>query len=134
MHNLSTKFFLSLVFKRDSFPMLLASGLVNAYIDDYGYRCRYHNCLLVLFNTNAKYYPILEEKLSGFQAFHDWYDVNEHLRMLVFKIGIVYKKDFYNVKHMVDTNYSEEFKKVTNLQENLIMDIDHSKEIYRYNL
>jgi hypothetical protein len=35
---------------------------------------------------------------------------------------------------MIPSNYSDEFKKVTNLHTDLIMRIDHSKEIYRYNL
>ena len=133
--NMTSKLFAGLIFNKGSLPMLVESGLVNVYIDDYGHRCRYQNCILFLFDTSARFYATLEEKVSNFQAFYDWYDVGvKNHRMLVFKIGHVYQDDFYKLKHMIPSNYSDEFKKVTNLHTDLIMRIDHSKEIYRYNL
>jgi len=132
--NISTHFLIPLIFQSNSMPILLSAGLVNAYIGDYGYRCKYNNCVLLLFNIQNRYYPALEERMAGFQAFHDWYDVNGHLRMFVFKIGVAYKKDFNNLIHDVNTKYSEEFKKVTKLQDNFKIPMDFSKEIYRYNL
>lgn len=133
--NWTSKLFTGLIFNKGSLPMLVDSGLINVYIDDYGHRCKYQNCILFLFDTSFRFYPTLEEKISSFQAFYDWYDVGiKDRRMLVFKVGKAYQKDFYKLKHMIPGKYSDEFKKVTNLQSDLIMRIDYSKEIYRYNL
>jgi hypothetical protein len=133
--NMTSKLFAGLIFNKGSLPMLVESGLINVYIDDYGHRCRYQNCILFLFDTSFRFYSTLEEKVSSFQAFYDWYDVGvKGHRMLVFKVGQAYREDFYKLKHMIPGKYSEEFKKVTNLRSDLIMRIDHSKEIYRYNL
>lgn len=133
--NMASKIFTGLVFSKGSLPMLVESGLINVYLDDYGHKCRYQNCILFLFNTSARFYPTLEQKVADFESFYDWYDVGvDKQRMLVFKIGKIYKEDFYNLKHMIPAKYSDEFKKVTNLHSDLILRIDHSKEIYRYNL
>lgn len=133
--NMASKLFTGLIFSRGALPMLVEAGLINAYIDDYGHKCRYQNCVLFLFNTSARLYTALEEKIVCFQSFYDWYDVGvDKQRMLVFKVGDAYQDDFYKLKHMIPTKYSDEFKKVTNLHTDLIMRIDHSREIYRYNL
>lgn len=133
--NTTSKLFTGLIFNKGSLPMLVESGLINVYLDDYGHRCKYQNCVLFLFDTSYRFYSVLEEKVASFQSFYDWYDVGvENQRMLVFKVGKAYQEDFYKLKHMIPGNYSEEFKKVTNLQSDLIIRIDHSKEIYRYNL
>jgi hypothetical protein len=133
--NVTTKLFTGLIFNSSSLPMLVESGLINVYIDDYGHRCKYQNCILFLFNTSYRFYPTLEEKVTSFNSFYDWYDVGvDKQRMLVFKVGAVYQNDFYKLKHMIPGKYSDEFKKVTNLHSDLIMGLDYSREIYRYNL
>ena len=133
--NLSTKFLVTLVFKDNLIGTLAECGLVNVYLDDYGHKCRYKNCLLFLFNTNNRYYTDLEKNITNFKAFCDWYDVDDSgLRMLVFKIGQPYRFDLYNLKHMNYTWFSPEFKRVTKLHDHLDIQLDYQKEIYRYNL
>ena len=133
--NITTKFLVNLVFSKSALPMLIQSGLVNAYLDDYGYKCKYQNCLFFLFNTKNKYYDGLERKIASFASFLDWYDVdNSGLRMLVFKIGHAYQLDLHNLKHMKNFWYSEEFKRATKLEDNVQVNLDYSKEIYRYKL
>lgn len=133
--NMTSKLFTGLIFNSSSLPMLVDSGLINVYIDDYGHKCRYQNCILFLFDTSFRFYSALEEKVASFQSFYDWYDVGaQKQRMLVFKVGPTYQNDFYKLKHMIPGKYSDEFKKVTNLHSDLIINMDLSKEIYRYNL
>lgn len=133
--NITTKFLVNLVFNKSALPMLVESGLVNVYLDDYGYRCKYQNCLFFLFNTNNRYYYSLEKKITEFKAFLDWYDVdNSGLRMLVFKIGHAYQLDLRNLKQMRNLCFSEEFKRATRLEDNVTINLDYSKEIYRYKL
>ena len=132
---MTSKLFTGLIFNSSSLPMLVDSGLINVYIDDYGHNCRYQNCILFLFDTSFRFYSSLEEKVASFQSFYDWYDVGaQKQRMLVFKVGPTYQNDFYKLKHMIPGKYSDEFKKVTNLHSDLIINMDLSKEIYRYNL
>ena len=133
--NITTRFLINLVFSKTSLPMLMESGLVNAYLDDYGYKCKYQNCLFFLFNTSSKYYSALENKIASFESFLDWYDIPETtLRMLVFKIGHTYRIDLNNLKHMNNFEFSEEFKRATRLEDNVKIKLDYSKEIYRYQL
>lgn len=133
--NITTKFLVNLVFSKASLPMLMESGFVNAYLDDYGYKCKYQNCLFFLFNTDNRYYNALEKKIICFESFLDWYDIPEtSLRMIVFKIGPVYQKDVENLKHMETSRFSEEFKKATRLEEGIRIELDYNKEIYRYQL
>ena len=131
--NLTTKLITSFIFMPESFSLLLGSGLVNAYLDDYGYRCKYKDCLFFLFNTKAKYYPDLEKKISSFKAFHDWYDIDDQFRMLVFKVGPNYKKDFKNFKVNKFDNFSTAALSVLPIR-SFNFELDYSKEIFRYEL
>ena len=130
--NVSTKCLVNLVFSPNSLSMLLESGLINVYIDDYGHKCRYKDCLLFLFDTDSRYYNSLERKITAFQSFCDWYDVSPSRRMLVFKIGSAYKNDLDNFKHMGTMEFSEGFQKVTGLENSAsIIDLELKREIYR---
>lgn len=131
--NLTTKLITSFIFMPDSFSLLLGSGLVNAYLDDYGYRCKYKDCLYFLFNTQSKLYPDLEKKITSFKSFHDWYDVDDKFRMLVFKVGPNYKQDFKNFKSNKFDDFSTAALSVLPIR-SFNFELDYSKEIYRYNL
>ena len=131
--NLTTKLITSFIFMSDSFSLLLGSGLVNVYLDDYGYKGKHKDCLYFLFNTNDKYYNELEKKITGFKAFQDWYDVDDKFRMLVFKVGPNYRQDFKNFKANKFDDFSTAALSVLPIR-SFNFELDYSKEIYRYQL
>lgn len=135
-YNLSSKILCGLIFQ-SGLPTLVEFGLKNIYLDDYGYKCKYDNCVFFLFNVTYKMYNIFEKKIAQFESFYDWYDVDETKRMIVFKIGTVYLKDFQNFKNQSNTEFSNDFMAVVpKIGEHLLKNykLDYSKEIYRYNL
>jgi hypothetical protein len=131
--NLTTKLLSNFIFATDSFGLLLSSGLVNAYLDDYGSRHRYIKCILFLFDTKHKYYPDIEKRISNFKAFHDWYDVDETYRMMVFKVGYHYVRDLKNFKINKFDDFSTAALSVLPIR-SFNFELNYSQEIYRYEL
>lgn len=131
--NLTGKLLCGFVFSKDSLGALMSAGLINIYLDDYGYTSKHTDCMFFLFNSNNKYYDSLEKKITSFVSFHDWYEVGEGRRMLVFKIGDAYKKDFKNFKQNNFKDFSLSALKVLPIV-NFNFELDYSKEIYRYHL
>jgi hypothetical protein len=131
--NLTTKLLTTFIFKPESLAFLVNGGLVNTYLDDYGYRSKHQHSLFFLFNTNNKYYRELEKNITEFKSFSDWYDVDDKLRMLVFKVGPVYRNDLKNFKANIFDDFSSDALIVLPIT-SFNFTIDYSKEIYRYNL
>jgi hypothetical protein len=131
--NLTTKLLNTFIFKPESLSFLAHGGLVNSYLDDYGYRCKHEDCLFFLFNTKSKYYTQLEKVITNFKSFTDWYELNENQRMLVFKVGLAYKNDLRNFKANIFNDFSSDALCILPIV-NFNFTLDYSKEIYRYNL
>jgi hypothetical protein len=120
------------VFKKQSFPMLRNYGLVNVYIDDYGHKHKYENCLFYLFKPNlSANFLEFERKLANFVSFYDWYEVDD-LKMYVFSINPLYGIDIVRFKQNQFTDFSEEFKEVIKDVNFSDVYFDLSKEIYRF--
>ena len=89
--------------------------------------------MLFLFNTNNKYYADMEKKIVNFKAFHDWYDVDDQLRMLVFKVSRNYSNDLENFKNSKFDEFSDTALSVLPIR-SFNFELDYSREIYRYEL
>ena len=134
-YNLTSKLLTGLVFSRNSLPTLAEFGLKNVYLDDYGYKCKYENCLFFLFNITNKHYDIFENKIAQFESFYDWYDIDEYKRMLVYKIGDVYWDDLNKYRQSISTGFSADFIAAVTIKSAIMLDglkLDYSKEIFRY--
>lgn len=131
--NLTTKLLTNLIFSEASIGLLVSSGLLNAYIDDFGHRAKYKNCIYFVFNVKSIYYESLEKKITNFVAFHDWYDVNDSTRVLVFKVGTAYAQDLENFRNNIFDDFSSQALSRLPIV-NFNFNLDYSKEIYRYNL
>lgn len=130
--NLTTRILFGFIFDKNSLSALVSAGLINVYLDDYGTKNKYKNCLFFLFNVNNKYYNDLEKQIIGFKSFLDWYDINENTRMLVYKVGN-YKQDLEKFKSGEINGFSpmaEAVMPVTTIN----AELNYEKEIYRYNL
>ena len=128
----TAKFLSPLVVRKESFPMLRNFGLENVYIDDYGHRNKYTNCLFYLFkpNLNVDFFKF-EKEMSNFHSFYDWYELGEK-KMFVFKVNPIYGEDLIDFKQNKFTNFSEEFLKIVPLDSLKTVYFDLSKEIYRF--
>jgi len=135
--NLTSRLLTGLIFNKNSLPTLTEFGLKNVYIDDHGYKCKYDNCLFFLFNKTKSFYDSFENKIANFSSFYDWYDVDETKRMLIYKVGEVYLKDFKKYKLNAHEGYSIEFIEAVTPSSSLLLKdfkLDYSKEIFRYHL
>lgn len=136
---LTSRYLSALIFNREALPTLRSFGLINAYLDDYGYHKRYSaDCLFFLFSSKGKQeYDSFERKISDFASFHDYYEVpqpEDLQRMYVFKVHPVYKRDLFSFKHNRFDELSSQFFSVVDSEINvkeLYVDLD--KEIYRFN-
>jgi hypothetical protein len=131
--NLTSKLLCPFIFKKESFPFLINGGLINVYLDDYGCKSKYSNCLFFLFNTSNKYYLELERNITDFKSFFDWYDVKENFRMLLFKVGPAYQKDLQNFRYNILDDFSSDALIVFPIT-SFNFTVDYTQEIYRYHL
>lgn len=135
---LSARILSLIIFKGDSIPALKNYGLLNVYIDDYGYYKKHLNCLFFLFKTNTVAdYLEFEEKITSFSSFYDYYDLPEecgrNLRMYVFQVNHKFTIDMINFKNNKFSSLSEDFLAL--IDERRIfhdLKVDLSKEIYRF--
>lgn len=136
---LTSRYLSALIFNKEALPTLRSFGLINVYLDDYGYHKRYSgDCLFFLFSSKGKQdYDSFERKITDFASFHDYYEVpqlDDLQRMYVFKVHSVYKRDLFSFKHSRLDELSNQFFGVVNVDVNfqeLTVEID--KEIYRFN-
>jgi hypothetical protein len=131
--NQSTRFLCGIIFNKKNVSLLKSFGLVATFVDDYGYRSKYQDCLFFLFKSDTHYFAEFEKRVVDFESFFDWYDVNDKLRMYVFKVDSTYRKDLDNFKGNRLNEMSELFYEVQNTPVILAnIDVDLSKEIYRF--
>lgn len=130
----------SMIFNNKSLPILQSYGLMNVYLDDYGCFKRYEDCLFFLFNNKKiTNYDEFEKTLANFKSFYDYYDVKypEHLgelRMYVFKVHNLYRKDLFAFKHERFHELSDDYFKIAPQTDFSNVSLNYDREIYRFSL
>ncbi len=133
--NNTTKFLSRLIFTRgeESIRLLLNFGLINAYVDDYGYKSKYMYCLFFLFKpVHEEAFEEFQKKITSFDSFYDYYEVDDKI-MFVFRPSSMYKRDIDRFKQGRFNDMSEDYKVLFN--KHLKFDdvvVDLTKEIYRF--
>jgi hypothetical protein len=133
----TARFLTPMIFNKDALAVLRTCGLVNVYLDDYGYRKKYKGCLFFLFNLrDNKEFAEFQNKIIDFTSFYDYYDVpnNENMmRMFVFKVHDVYLRDLFSFQHERFDEFSSSYLDILDhLSDFTQVKIDLSKEIYRF--
>ena len=135
--NNTTKFLSPMIFTSgaNASRLLANFGLVNVYLDDYGYKSKFNNCLFFLFKpTDKEAFEMFEDKITGFDSFYDYYDV-EDMRMYVFRPSKIYHRDLELFKQGRFSDMSQDYKSL--LHKNISFDgvvIDIPKEIFRFEI
>jgi hypothetical protein len=133
--NNTTKFLTPMIFTSgaQAARLLFNFGLVNVYLDDYGFRVKHCNCLFFLFEpVDSAAFKAFEGKITNFDSFFDYYEVDERI-MYVFKPNKVYHKDLEMFKQGRFDEFSEDYKIL--LHKDIKFDdvvVDITKEIYRF--
>ena len=134
--NNSTRFLSPLIFTargEESLRVLLNFGLINVYVDDYGYKSKYLYCLFFLFKpTDKAAFEEFQKKITSFDSFYDYYEVEDKI-MFVFRVNSIYRRDIDLFKQNRFHDMSEDYKILfhRNIKFNDI-DMDIRKEIYRF--
>jgi len=140
--NNTSKFLSHLIFQNESFSVLKNFGLENVFIGDYGYKRMHNFCLYFLINPQVDIdgidYAKFEEKITSFDSFYDWYDIEDKKktkRMYVFNVHPFYREDFYNFTNNNFKKLSKSYWK--SLGARVELDISHvefllENEIYRF--
>jgi hypothetical protein len=128
-----------MIFNKDALAILRTYGLVNVYLDDYGHTKKYKDCLFFLFHLKeTKEYEEFQAKIANFSAFYDYYDVpngDKMMRMYVFKIHDVYRRDLFSFRHERFDELSQQFLDIVDREANFTtVQVDITQEIYRFNL
>lgn len=108
MKNYATRLLYAMIFKGNEFDILKNNGLVSCYIDDYGAKKKYKNCIFFLFKMKPtdhikakgktlEAFKFLESMTSVFTMV-DYYEVDEEQCMFVFKCPKVFKEDLLKFK------------------------------------
>ena len=134
--NNTTRFLSPLIFTArgdESLRVLLNFGLINVYIDDYGYKSKYLYCLFYLFKpTDQTAFEEFQKKVTSFDTFYDYYEVDDKI-MFVFRPNQIYRRDIEMFKqnrfHDMSEDYKLLFHRNTKFNE---IDMDLTKEIYRF--
>lgn len=133
--NNTTKFLTPLIFNSGAHAnrLLKNFGLVNVYIDDYGYKSKYNNCLFFLFEpVDSIAFVGFEEKITGFASFYDYYDIGK-LRMYIFRPSSMYQRDIELFKQGRFQEMSKDYKMLIHPQTDFTdVVIDFTKEIFRF--
>ena len=133
--NNTTKFMSPLIFTSgaQAARLLYNFGLINVYLDDYGFKSKHSNCLFFLFEpVESTAFKAFEEKITSFDSFFDYYEVDERI-MYVFKPNKIYHKDLEMFKQGRFDDFSEDYKIL--LHKDIKFDdvvVDITKEIYRF--
>lgn len=131
--NDSTRFLIPIIFSPEAVASLSIYGLQGVYLDDYGYRSKFLNCLFFLFKPKSSHYSEFEKKIADFESFTDWYELKDGKRMYVFKIHPAYYEDIESFRSNRLEEMSERFYEISEPGLNLLgVNVDLSKEIYRF--
>ena len=138
--NDTTNILYGLIFEKGSMPLLKRAGLLGVYLDDYGARKKYRECiffhfrvphaLLIQTRTGITAASLLNN-ITEFKSFYDYYETDEGM-MFVFKYKPIFRQDIYLFRKGKFSEFSKTFKEIVYsgpLQDKVV---DISKEIYRY--
>lgn len=125
-----------MIFNKDALAVLRTYGLLNVYLDDYGSTKKYKDCLFFLFKTiDTKDFHEFQHKIADFNSFYDYYDIetaNGSLRMFVFKVHDVYRRDLFSFRHSRFDELSDHFLHIVDEQDFTEVKINVAEEIYRF--
>ena len=133
----TARYLTCMIFNKDALATLRTYGLVNVYIDDYGYSKKYKDCLFFLFHLKeSRDFDEFEFKLADFTSFYDFYDVitpTNNMRMYVFKVHDLYKMDLFSYKHGRFDEFTRHFKGICDPEVDFsTIKLDITQEIYRF--
>jgi hypothetical protein len=140
MDNYTTSVLYPLVFQKGSLKTLKNVGLLGVYIDDYGSRKKYRNCIFFHFKVKSEFLNTSRQgvKIQGFMesvlefnSFYDFYETDEGL-MLVFKYNPMFSNDVKRFKEGEFSKFSSMFLTQVNNEFTSDVEMDLSKEIYRF--
>lgn len=130
--NEATRILVPIIFSKDNIAILNSFGFKGVYLDDYGYRSKFENCLFFLFNVKVKFFTEFEKKIVSFDSFTDWYDVDDNHRMYIFRVNSLYHKDIQAFRNNKLNELSENYYLVSHPVSLNGINVDLSKEIYRF--
>jgi hypothetical protein len=133
----TARFLTCMIFNKDALATLRIYGLVNVYLDDYGHTKRYKDCLFFLFHLkDDKDFDEFQFKLADFTSFYDFYDVitpSNTMRMYVFKVHDLYRRDLFSYKHARFDEFTSYFRKISDSEVDFsAIKLDITQEIYRF--
>jgi hypothetical protein len=133
----TARFLTCMIFNKDALATLRTYGLVNVYLDDYGHSKKYKDCLFFLFHLKeTKDFDQFQFKLADFTSFYDFYDITtptNTMRMYVFKVHDLYRRDLFSFKHGRFDEFTTQFKSICDPETNFSeVKLDITQEIYRF--
>ena len=133
----TARYMTCIVFNNDALSRLRIYGLVNVYLDDYGCSKKYKDCLFFLFNLKEdKDFEQFQAKIADFNSFYDYYDIEcptGTLRMYVFKVHKVYRKDLFSFRHERFDEFSDYFLHISGSSVDFSkVSLNLTEEIYRF--
>lgn len=133
----TARFLTCMIFNKDALATLRTYGLVNVYLDDYGHSKKYKDCLFFLFHLKeTKDFDQFQFKLADFTSFYDFYDITtptNTMRMYVFRVHDLYRRDLFSFKHGRFDEFTTHFKSICDPETNFSeVKLDITQEIYRF--
>ena len=133
----TARFLTCMIFNKDALATLRTYGLVNVYLDDYGHSKKYKDCLFFLFHLKeTKDFDQFQFKLADFTSFYDFYDITtptNTMRMYVFRVHDLYRRDLFSFKHGRFDEFTTQFKSICDPETNFSeVKLDITQEIYRF--
>jgi hypothetical protein len=125
-----------MIFNKDALAVLRTYGLLNVYLDDYGSSKKYKDCLFFLFKIiDTKEFQEFQHKIADFNSFYDYYDMqtlNGSLRMFVFKVHDIYRRDLFSFRHSRFDELSNHFLNIADEVDFTQVKLNVCEEIYRF--
>lgn len=138
--NHATNVLYPLIFQKGSLNTLKSVGLLGVYVDDYGSRKKYRRCIFFHFKMVNEFLDTTRQgvKIQGFmenilefKSFYDFYETDEGI-MLVFKYNPMFVRDIEYFKEGNFSKFSSMFLTQVNNEYNSDVEMDLTKEIYRF--
>lgn len=139
--NYATNILYGLIFQKGSLPLLKKAGLQAVYLDDYGCKKKYVDCIFFHFrhpleqllyqNKHGIVAAGLLNSITDFKSFYDYYELGGGM-MIIFKYNPTFRQDIVYFKKGNFSQFSDSFKELAYSEELKDTHVDLSKEIYRY--
>jgi hypothetical protein len=147
MDNLTTKYLSKFIFTPESLEELYDTGLSKVYVDDYGVKVKYENCLLFLFSPvryqaereRTNNFDALMGKMSDFDSFYDYYEIKDPFEstMVVFNVPSTLTTDLFRFKKSAYQSLSEpclDLLGLSSIDTYTIPTFHIEEEVYRFSL